>query len=119
MKTEIENVKITSTQLGYEDHGIFTCNLILDGYGWGCSFGGYALDTYNKEQKQRVATIQGFQAIIELMKALEVKNWEDLKGQYIRVEHQGWGGKITKVGHLIKNKWFSFEEFFKTENDEN
>ena len=52
------------------------------------------------------------QAIIELMEALEVRNWEDLKGQYVRVVSQGWGGKITKIGHLIKDKWFSFEEFF-------
>ena len=46
------------------------------------------------------------------MEALEVRNWEDLKGQYVRVVSQGWGGKITKIGHLIKDKWFSFEEFF-------
>ena len=109
---EIVNAKITDTKLGYEDHCIFTCMLALEGSAWGCGFGGYALDEYNKSEKRRIATQQGFQAIIELMEALEVRNWEDLKGQYVRVVSQGLGGKITKIGHLIKDKWFSFEEFF-------
>lgn len=109
---EIVNAKITNTQLGYEDHCIFTCMLTLEGGGWGCGFGGYALDEYKKQYKKRIATQQGFQAIIELMETLEVRNWEELKGQYVRVVSQGWGGKIKKIGHLIKDKWFSFEDFF-------
>lgn len=112
MENKIENVIITNTQLGYEEHGIFTCMLFVKGDGWGCGFGGYALDTFEKETDERVATKQGFQTIIEILKTLELEKWEDLKGQYVRVETQGWGGKITKIGHLIKNKWFSFEEHF-------
>ena len=115
---EILNAKISDTKLGYEDHGIFTCQLCLEGDGWVCCYGGYALDNYSKEQNKRIATRQGFQAIIELMKTLEVDNWENLKGKYVRVEGQGWGGKITKIGHLIKDKWFSFEELFEDEKGE-
>lgn len=111
--TMIENAKITGTQLGYGDRAIFTCYITVEGDGWACSYGGFCLDSYDKEKDERVATQIGFQAIFELMKALEVENWEDLKGQYVRVEHSGWGGKVTKIGHLIKDKWFSFEEFFK------
>lgn len=114
----ILNVKICDTKLGYEDHGIFTCELLLEGDGWGCWYGGYVLDEYNKELNERIATRQGFQAIIELMKTLEVDKWEDLKGKYVRVEGQGWGGKITKIGHLIKDKWFSFKEFFEDKKGE-
>ena len=110
----VQNAKIKNVSLGYEDHCIFTCYITVEGYGWGCNYGGYCLDTYDKQKKQRVATEVGFQAIIELMKALEVRNWEDLKGQYVRVETDGdgWGGKVTKIGHLLKEQWFSFEEFF-------
>lgn len=28
------------------------------------------------------------------------------------MEHSGWGGKITRIGNIIKDKWFSFEDFF-------
>lgn len=47
------------------------------------------------------------------MKTLEVESWEELKGQYVRVEFEGWDGKILRIGHLMKDKWFSFKEYFK------
>lgn len=118
MDNQIENAKITATMLGKEDHGIFTCGLTVEGNGWGCMFGGYALDTPNKEKGKREATAIGLQAIMELLETLEVDEWEQLKGRYVRVETSGWGGKITKVGHLIKDKWFSFEEVFNREKQE-
>ena len=117
--SEIVNARITDTKLGYQDHNIFTCELCLQGDGWGCWYGGYALDNYSKELNKRIATKQGFQAIIELMETLEVRSWEDLKGQYIRIESQGWGGRATKIGHLIKDKWFSFEDFFEKQKENN
>lgn len=118
--TEIQNAKIVHTSLGVEDHGIFTCYLTLEGDGWGCSFGGYALDTWDETKRERVGTAIGFNAIIKLMETLDVKNWEELKGKMVRVETDGWGSRITKIGHIIKNRWFSFEEFFrKSESGEN
>ena len=118
-ENEIVNAKITSTKLGYEDHGIMTCWLFLEGNGWGGGFGGYGLDDYDKEKERRVATAQGLEAIIQLMKALDVENWENLKGKYIRCEigKIGGGRGVTKVGHLIKDQWFSFEEFFNKEKE--
>ena len=108
----IQNAKISCTSLGTEDHGIMTCHLMLEGDGWCCGFGGYALDTFDKTVNMRVGTAVGLDAIMRLMETLEVEKWEDLKGQFIRCESNGWGGKITKIGHLIKEKWFSFEEYF-------
>ena len=46
------------------------------------------------------------------MKTFEVWSWEDLVGQYCRVETEGWGGNIIKIGHLLKDKWFSWKEYF-------
>lgn len=46
------------------------------------------------------------------MKTLEVESWEELKGKYVRVKIEGWGGKIIKIGHLFKNKWFSWNDYF-------
>ena len=115
----IENVKITDTKLGYQDRPIFTFELCLEGDGWGCWFGNYALDTWNDEINERVGTQQGFQAIINLLETLEVKTWEELKGKYIRVKSEGWGSKIKEIGHLIKDKWFNIEDFFEKQKGEN
>ena len=52
---------------------------------------------------------------MELLSTLEVNQWEELEGQYIRVKTEK--QKIVAVGHLIKDKWFSFEEFFNGEKE--
>ena len=108
---KIENAKITSTKLG-EEHGCLTADIVVEGENWGCAFGGFCLDHWFAEIGEHSST-DGYGAIIELMKTLDVESWEQLKGQYVRVECEGWGGKILKIGHLIKDKWFSFEEYFK------
>ena len=46
------------------------------------------------------------------MKVLEVDSWEQLKGKYVRVEFEGWGGKVLRIGHLMKDKWFSWDKYF-------
>lgn len=111
MATEICNAKIAGTKLG-EEHGCLTANLYLEGDGWGCSFGGYCLDKWMDNIGEH-SSIDGYGAIIELMKILDVESWEELNGKYVRVEHEGWGGSIVKIGHLIKDQWFSWKEYFK------
>ena len=110
MTTEILNAKITNTKLG-EDHGCLTANLFLEGDGWGCAFGGYCLDHWFSDVGKYNSS-DGYGAIIELMKTLEVGSWEELNGKYVRVEIEGWGGNIIKIGHLLKNKWFSWKDYF-------
>ena len=111
MSTEILNAKITNTKLGL-DHGCLTAYIFLEGNGWGCGFGGYCLDHWFADIGDHHSS-DGYGVIIELMKTLEVESWEELKDQYIRVEtQQGWGGNVIKIGHLIKDKWFSFKDYF-------
>lgn len=110
MDAKIENAKIADTKLG-EDHGCLTANIFLEGNGWGCFFGGYCLDHWCAKAGEHHSS-DGYGAIIELMKTLEVESWEELKGQYVRVESEGWGGNITRIGHLMKDRWFSFDEYF-------
>lgn len=109
-KTEMLNAKITNTKLG-EEHGCLTADLTIEGSGWGCGFGGYCLDYWFAETGERRSS-DGYGAIIELMKTLGVDSWESLKGQYVRVEIEGWDGKILRVGHFMKDKWFSFKDYF-------
>ena len=112
MNTIIENGKIIGTMLGKEDHGIMTFYLSIELESGVCGFGRYSLDGYDVKDGKRVGSAVGMQAIVEILDCVGVTKWEDLTGAYIRCEHQGWGGKIIRIGNLIKDKWFSPEEFF-------
>lgn len=110
MVKEIRNAQITSTRLG-EDHGCLTADIIIEGGALGCRYGGYCLDHWFSNVGEYTSR-DGYGAIIELMKTLEVESWEELKGKYVRVEIEGWGGNVVRVGHLINDNWFSFKEYF-------
>lgn len=109
----IENVKITKTFLGREDHGILTCYLTVEGNGFGVSIGGYALDGYDKEKQKRIPTQKGFELINRILEVVGVSSWEELTGKHIRIESNGFGGRVTKIGNLIKDDWLDFDTFFK------
>ena len=106
MANEIQNCKIKSTQLGAEDHGIFTAFLHLEGDGWGCGFGGFAMDGWDEAHKQRIGHPFGVEFIKAVLETLEVSAWEKLPGVFLRAEHEGCGGRVIRIGHPIKNKWF-------------
>ena len=118
MSKTIENGLIKSTMLGMEDHGIFTYMLHIEFAGSGCGYGGYALDEWNQQAKRRVGWVQGIQVLADLMAAVGVRKWEDLPGTYVRCEHEGWGGKILKVGHVIEDKWFCMNDYTEKEGGE-
>ena len=116
---KVENAEIESTVLGDEDHGVFTCYVFVSGDGWGCGFGGYALDEYNKEKKERVGTAYGLEFIKRILKTLEIGTWEKLKGTPVRVETTGIGGKIARIGHFRKDRWFDPRELLAEMKEEN
>ena len=75
--------KIVGTELGYEDHGIFTASLHLD-YGSSAQGAGlFALDQYDKTQDRRVGTALGLEFVIRLIRACGVSNWESLVGRTV------------------------------------
>lgn len=86
--------------LGIEDHGILTCFLYCEWDSSGCGFGGYRLDSKNKSSGY------GTEYINRVLKTVGVGKWEELSGKYIRIEHSGLGGGITRIGHIIEDKWF-------------
>jgi hypothetical protein len=81
--------KITSTALGYEDHGILSCVLIVDYGGSGQGVGGYALDTpirdANDKFLRREGTAFGMEFVARIIRACGVDEWEDVKGRTIFV----------------------------------
>lgn len=72
------NAKIKSTMLGYEDHGILTCFLMLEQDGSGQGFGGYRLDA--PHNKPSIFTDFWIKKILWVV---GVDKWEDLKGKYV------------------------------------
>lgn len=110
-KLEIENALIESTYFGGEDHGIMTAYLYLKYDMGGQGFGGYGLDMYNEKTKEREGTAYGLEFVRRVLETVGVKRWEDLPGKYIRVEHT-WT-KVSKIGHIIQNKWFEPEKDLK------
>lgn len=117
----VRNAKITATKLGREDHGIFTFELFVEiGDTQGCcAIGGYSLDwTSPSDHKTRIYNQYGLELLSKVMDVVGVKNWEDLKGKYIRVLDEGWGKTITTIGNLMNDKWLNFKHFFEERKKE-
>ena len=97
----IKNAIIKSTFIGFEDHGILTLEIDLDYGNSFQSFGGYDLRSY------------GSWPIEQILKVLECKSLDQLKGLSVRANVGGWNSRINSIGHIIKDKWFSYEDFKK------
>jgi hypothetical protein len=95
MNKEIRNAKITSTMLGFEDHGILTCMLHLDYGSLHQGFGGYSLKYY------------GIEFIEKVLRAVGVETWEELRGKHVRVESDNL--KVYRIGHIIEDRWYEPE----------
>ena len=106
MTLTIENARITGTSITSADHGILSAWVYLEGRAWGCGFGGYRLDSYNKVLDRSVGTAWGLTFLMRVMETIGVEKWEDLPGKHVRVRTTGLGGGITAIGHLIEDKWF-------------
>lgn len=112
MEKTIENAQITSTLLGYADRPVFTFSIGLTGQNWGCNYGERVLDEYDQDKKERLADQKAMTVIPEILKVVGVKSWEELKGQYVRVELDQSSRTITKIGHLIDDVWLDLDAFF-------
>lgn len=92
--------------LGFEDHGILTCWLYLDYGGSSQGFGGYCL-----------GGDYGTDFLKKILNTVQVEEWEDLIGKYIRVKFNdkttGFGSNIEAIGNIIEDKWFSPKELGK------
>lgn len=88
---EIENAKINSTFIGFEDHGVFAVNVDMSGESWGQGTGCYSLTDP--------------QWIANLLRVIKVNSWEDLPGKFVRVRRSN-GYDIDAIGHLIEDRWF-------------
>lgn len=114
---EIKNAKISSTMLGREDHGIMTFMIYIDACGFACYVGRYCLDEFNPATQTRVFREESMEVISKILEVVGVDKWEDLPGKYIRIEYNGFGSTVTKIGNIIEEKWLDLEEFFRNEDN--
>lgn len=113
MEKLIENAQITNTMLGYGDRPALIFSVELTGENWRSTFGDRVLDNYDTDKKDRVPDQHAMSVIPKILKVVGVKTWEELKGQYIRVEFDQ-NHNINAIGNLIKDEWLDLNKFFDT-----
>ena len=111
---EIINAKITSTSITMADHGCLIFWVTVEGSGFAVSIGGYSIGHGYLGASEFDGNGHGLEAMMRIMDTVGIDTWEDLKGKYIRIESNGLGKPVKKIGHLIDNKWFDIDEFFKS-----
>ncbi len=94
------NAKISSTMLGFEDHGILSCFIQLEQPGSTQGFGGYRLDA-PKDGNSYLGTFW----VTRILKTVGVSKWEELPGKYVRVIGEEFG-TIQGIGHITDEHWF-------------
>ncbi len=95
--------KITDTFLGREDHGVLTATITVT-YG-NSSFqgiGGYTLDGYDRETKERTYTGYGLEFIARILEVCNVQSWEKLKGRtiFVLMENEKYGARVLGIKSL-------------------
>lgn len=111
--SEISNAQIEKVSLTMRDHGCLTYYIDLRiGKGSFCSYGGYCIGHGYLGADHFDGMGAGLEAMMRIMDVVGVENWEELNGKYCRVEHDGWGSTIKRIGNLLEDKWFDQEEFF-------
>lgn len=115
---EIQNAKITKVDLSMADHGCLTLELVIEGNGWGCCVGGYVLGHGYVGAEEFNGSSKGIEEIMRIMDVVGVSRFSEMKNKYIRVEIEGWGDSIHKIGNIIEDKWFDYHEFYKKERED-
>ena len=96
---EKQLARITDTFLGIEERGFLTFWLFVDYEdGFSQGIGGYALDIYDQNTKQRVGSKYGTTMIIRLLDTLRVKELKDAKDMDIFILGENEGFKFEYKG---------------------
>jgi len=111
---EIKDGEIKDTQLGVCDHGIFTFMITVYYSPYHQGFGGYAMDRREKDMGRRIGTAYGLDSVMQLLKAMGVRYWEELPGLKIKCHIDR--GRIIAIE---KESVFNLEEHAKMFSEEN
>ena len=100
--------QIERTNLGYEEHGIFTAWVHVTGDSWGQGFGGYCLAGPSKEDTPE-GTAYGLDVIIRILETVGVKQWENLIGRDVYLIQNSidpWGAVLGIAGKNTSKVFF-------------
>lgn len=106
--------KIRNVKLGWEDHGIFTCQLDLDYGGSGQGAGGFCLDEPRHDAAGdfigRFGTAFGMEWVIRLMRACNANDFSEVKGTTLIAlrEPDDYHGKVIGLKPLPTEKGQEF-----------
>lgn len=109
---EVQNARITSVDLSM-DHGCLTLEMLLEGNGWGVTYGNRVIGKGYLDAKEFTGSAKGTEYLMRIMDVVGVERFNELKGKYVRVVAKGWGGTVDIIGNIIRDKWFDQKEFFK------
>ena len=106
--------KIKDTQLGFEDHGIFTATLYLD-YGGSSQGAGLRMLSYSPPpEREPIGSSKGIDHLMGILSACGVDSWEKLKGRtiYAFFDNDNYNEPVKGLGPLPteKGKDFIFDE---------
>lgn len=107
----IENAVITKTEITVE--GIPTFRVHVEGYGWGCSLGGFSLAGHNTDPP----TYGTVEPLLRICEVVGVRRWEDLQGSYCRVKIEN--QETHSIGNIIRDNWFDLKEFYGRRHEKN
>ena len=96
--------KITKAKLEIRERGILNFWIFVDYEGSGSqAVGGFALDDWNEETRQREGSAAGCEMIRRLLLELQVDDFSEMKGKYIWLLGEGEGLSFTPKG--IQRLW--------------
>ncbi|GHU35472.1 hypothetical protein FACS1894105_04260 [Clostridia bacterium] len=106
---DFENAKIIKTKLGYDCHGIFTFRIDVKTRNTENSIGGYELDYYSQKAGRRLFNAKSLTVISEILKVVGVDTWEQLLGEYIRIEKVSSTGTINWIKNIVRDEALNFK----------
>lgn len=107
----IRNAKITNADLSMADYGCLTLDMTLEGYAWGCIYGGYVIGHGFLGASEFKGTESGTEYIMRVMDTVGVDKFNQLVGQYVRAAISN-DKRVHIIGNIIKDKWFDSKSFF-------
>ncbi len=110
---QIKDAEIIKVDLIMGDQGCFTFDMLLQGVGWGCWYGGgRVLGSVDLATKELNGSPKGMEYIMRIMDVVGVTKFSDLQGKCVRAACRGFGSPVWAIGNIVEDRWFDAEEFF-------
>ena len=104
------NAMIESATITNDEHGCLSAWVHLDYGGSGQAFGGYSLYLPSSYTNHDAQSNYAGHFIWRVLEIAGVSEWENLKGAAIRT--RGSHGRISAIGHILRDEWFYPKEEF-------